>query len=85
MLLEKVGAPLGRFGLSLSAKCDVCHSRLGSGEKPLCVSTCDDGSIDYREADPVQETDLVEVLDGVVVKVAGGVLWEPFFKESEKA
>lgn len=65
--------------------CDVCRSRLGVGEKPLCVSTCTDGSIDYREVDPDKESDLTEVMDGVVVNVSGGVLWEPFLRKDEKA
>ncbi len=68
-----------------TSTCDVCRNRLGPGEKPLCVSTCGDGSIDYREVDPGKESDLTEVLDGVVVKVRGGVLWEPFLRENKKA
>ncbi len=65
--------------------CDVCKDRLNPDEKPLCVSTCQDGSIDYRKVDLEKETDLTEVLDGVVVKVTGGTLWEPFLKENKKA
>ena len=71
--------------LFTTSTCDVCRSRLGPDEKPLCVSTCQDASLDYREVDLDKETDLIEVLDGVVVKVAGGVLWEPFLRENEKA
>ena len=71
--------------LFTTSKCDVCRNRLGPSEKPLCVCTCRDASLDYREVDLDKETDLIEVLDGVVVKVAGGVLWEPFLRENEKA
>lgn len=49
------------------------------GEKPLCVRTCTDGSIDYGEV--AADGDMVEVFDGIVVKVSGGVLWEPFLGE----
>ena len=65
-----------------SSSCDVCRSRLAGNEKPLCVSTCKDGSIDYRQVDLNKEADLTEVLEDVVVKVAGGVLWEPFLREN---
>ena len=71
--------------LFTTSNCDICRNRLGPGEKPLCVSTCQDGSIDYREVDLKKETDLTEVLDGVVVKVTGGTLWEPFLRENENA
>jgi hypothetical protein len=54
-------------------------------EKPLCVRTCQDGSIEYREADVEAEGDLVEVFEDIVVRVSGGVLWEPFLREEEKA
>jgi Fe-S-cluster-containing dehydrogenase component len=63
--------------------CDVCRGRLEPGEKPLCVNTCGDGSIDYRKVDG--EKDLIEVFEGIVVKVSGGVLWEPFLREKVKA
>ena len=69
----------------VSSSCDVCKDRLAPGEKPLCVSTCQDRSIDYREVDLKKETDLSEVLDSVVVKVTGGTLWEPFLRENKKA
>ena len=69
----------------VSSNCDVCTNRLTASKKPLCVSTCKDGSIDYREVDLEKETDLTEVFEGVVVKVSGGVLWEPFLRENEKA
>ena len=68
-----------------SSSCDVCKDRLTAEEKPLCVSTCCDGSIDYRKVDLKKETDLTEVLDGIVVKVADGALWEPFLRKNEKA
>ena len=71
--------------LFTTSNCDVCRNRLGPSEKPLCVSTCTDGSIDYREVDPDKESDLTEVLDDVAVKVSGGTLWEPFLRENEKA
>ena len=68
-----------------SSVCDVCRDRLKEGEKPLCVNTCKDGSIDYREVDVDKEGDLTEVFEDIVVKVTGGSLWEPFLREQEKA
>ena len=62
-----------------SSVCDVCRGRLGKGEKPLCVKTCIDGSIDYKEA--AVESDLVEVFEDIVVKVTGGSLWEPLLRQ----
>jgi len=67
-----------------SSVCDLCKGRLKPGEKPLCVTTCEDGSIDYRETDAEKEGDLVEVFEDMVVKVAGGQLWEPFLRETGK-
>jgi Fe-S-cluster-containing dehydrogenase component len=68
-----------------SSVCDRCYGRLKNGEKPLCVTTCQDGSIDYREIDVETERDLVEVFEDIVVRVAGGSTWEPFLREKEKA
>ena len=64
--------------------CDVCKGRLEPGEKPLCVNTSKDGSIDYREVDPSKEEDMTEVFEDIVVKVSGGVLWEPFLRDVNK-
>jgi Fe-S-cluster-containing dehydrogenase component len=63
----------------------VCKGRLRPGEKPLCVNTCEDASIDYREVNTEKESNIVEVFEDIVVKVAGGQLWEPFLREVEKA
>ncbi len=82
-----IACPFGTIYTDLipypSSVCDVCKGRLGQGEKPLCVNTCENTSIDYREVSA--ENDLVEVFEDIVVKVAGGVLWEPFLREKEKA
>ena len=83
-----IACPFGTIYTDLipypSSVCDVCRGRLKEGEKPLCVTTCEDGSIDYREFDVEKEKDLVEVFEDIVVKVSGGSLWEPFLRESEK-
>ncbi|MCK4751886.1 MAG: 4Fe-4S dicluster domain-containing protein [Planctomycetes bacterium] len=82
-----IACPFGTIYTDLipfpSSVCDVCKGRLGKGEKPLCVRTCDDGSIDYREVGAKDDT--IEVFEDIVVKVAGGVLWEPFLREKDKA
>jgi len=84
-----IACPFGTIYTDLvpypSSVCDVCKGRLGPGEKPLCVTSCQNGSIDYREVDLDKEKDLVEVFDDIVVKVAGGVLWVPFLREKKKA
>ncbi|MFQ6036472.1 MAG: 4Fe-4S dicluster domain-containing protein [Sedimentisphaerales bacterium] len=67
-----------------SSVCDLSKGRLKDGEKPLCVTTCEDGSLDYREVDVSKEEDLVEVFEDIVVQVSGGSTWQPFLKEIEK-
>jgi Fe-S-cluster-containing dehydrogenase component len=83
-----IACPFGTIYTDLipfpSSVCDVCRGRLGEGEKPLCVRTSQDGSIDYREVALAKEGDLVEVFEDIVVRVAGGVLWEPFLREKAK-
>jgi len=68
-----------------SSVCDRCYGRLKPGEKPLCVITCEDGGIDYRECNLDKENDLVEVFEDIVVRVAGGSTWEPFLREKDMA
>ena len=81
-----IACPFGTIYTNLvpfpSSVCDVCRGRIKPGEKPLCVNTCKDGSIDYGEV--AVKGDLIEVLEDIVVKVSGGVLWEPFLREKEK-
>ena len=79
-----VACPFGAIYTDLipfpSSVCDVCKGRLRPGEKPLCVNTCRDKSIDYRQVDLAAEKDLVEVFEDIVVRVTGGILWEPFLR-----
>jgi Fe-S-cluster-containing dehydrogenase component len=82
-----IACPFGTIYTDLvpfpSSVCDVCKGRLKPAEKPLCVQTCRDGSIDYGKI--TAGGDLTEVFDDIVVRVSGGVLWEPFLRGSEKA
>jgi len=82
-----IACPFGTIYTDLipfpSSVCDVCKGRLKKGEKPLCVNTCEDGSIDYKEV--VVEGDLTEVFEDIVVKVSGGQLWEPFLRQEGQA
>jgi len=83
-----IACPFGTIYTDLipfpSSVCDVCRGRLGKKEKPLCVNTCENKSIDYREVDAKKEADMVEVFEDIVVRVAGGQLWEPFLREVDK-
>ena len=83
-----IACPFGTIYTDLipfpSSICDVCKGRLGEGEKPLCVNTCENASLDYGEVDLEKEGDLVEVFEGIVVKVAGGSLWEPLLRDKAK-
>ena len=83
-----IACPFGTIYTDLipypSSVCDLSKGRLKKGEKPLCVTTCKDTSIDYKEVDVEKKGDLVEVFEDIVVKVAGGQLWEPFLREQEK-
>ena len=84
-----IACPFGTIYTDLipfpSSVCNLCRDRLAPGEKPLCVTSCSDGSIDYKEIVPAEEDDMIEVFEDIVVKVAGGTLWEPFLREREKA
>jgi len=66
-----------------SSVCDLCKGRLGPEEKPLCVQTCGDGSIAYREIQPGDG--LTEVVESIVVKVADGSTWKPFLRSKQEA
>jgi len=78
-----IACPFGTIYTDLipfpSSVCDVCRGRLAPGEKPLCVQTAADGSIDYKEV--AVKGDLVEVFEDIVVRVPTGTLWQPFLRE----
>ena len=82
-----IACPFGTIYTDLipypSSVCDLCRDRLESNGKPLCVNSCGDGSIDYRQAQ-ANENDIVDVFDEIAVKVAGGSLWEPFLGEKQE-
>jgi Fe-S-cluster-containing dehydrogenase component len=75
-----IACPFGTIYTDLipypSSVCDVCKGRLGPGEKPLCVNTCEDGSLEYKQV--AVEGDFVEVFEDIVVRVESGSLWQPF-------
>jgi Fe-S-cluster-containing dehydrogenase component len=83
-----IACPFGTIYTDLipytSSVCDRSKDRLKRGDKPLCVTTCEDASVDYREVDPDKEKDLIEVFEDIVVKVSGGQMWEPFLREGKK-
>jgi Fe-S-cluster-containing dehydrogenase component len=58
-----VACPFGTIYTDLipfpSSVCDRCRGRLAPDERPLCVTTCEDRSIDYGEVEA--KGDLVEV------------------------
>ena len=60
--------------------CDLCKGRLGDGQIPLCVQTAPDNAIEYKQVDV--KDDMVELFDGIVVKVPAGTLWEPFLNKA---
>jgi Fe-S-cluster-containing dehydrogenase component len=82
-----LACPFGTIDADLmpfaSSVCDLCEGRLGPGDKPLCVQTSADGSIDYRPIEPGDG--LVEVGENIVVKVAHGSTWKPFLKDKQEA
>jgi Fe-S-cluster-containing dehydrogenase component len=81
-----IACPFGTIYTDLipfpSSVCDLCRGRLENNGKPLCVNTCDNGSIDYKDIEV--KGDLVEVFEDIVVRVAGGSLWEPFLREKAR-
>jgi Fe-S-cluster-containing dehydrogenase component len=84
-----IACPFGTIYTDLipfpSSVCDLSKGRLDQDGKPLCVATCSDGSIEYRQVDMEKEEDLVEIFEGIVVRVVGGSRWEPFLRKKEKA
>ena len=61
--------------------CDLCKNRLKNAEKPLCVQTCEDGSLDYGIVP--KDVEYVEPFENIAVKVPKGTLWEPFLKNNQ--
>ena len=65
----------------VSHLCDLCENRLKGAKKPLCVQTCEDGSIDYGI--PPNDSEYIEPFENIAVKVPKGTLWEPFLKNNQ--
>jgi Fe-S-cluster-containing dehydrogenase component len=68
--------------LFASSVCDFCQGRLPPEEKPLCVRTCEDGSLDYVKAPPGDG--LTEVTENILVKGADGHTWKPFLRSKQE-
>ena len=66
----------------VTSVCDLCKDRLTDGEKPLCVQTCENESVDYKQVSV--KGDLLEVFEDIVVKVPEGASWQPFLRDTEK-
>jgi Fe-S-cluster-containing dehydrogenase component len=66
-----------------SSVCDLCAGRLGPGEKPLCVRTCEPGALDYGPVDPGDG--LVEVVENIMVRLTEGTTWKPLLKSTPEA
>jgi Fe-S-cluster-containing dehydrogenase component len=79
-----------------SSVCDLCQDRLEPEEKPLCVRTCEDGSLDwgpqrgkdalggpFAKAPPGDG--LTEVAESILVKGADGHTWKPFLRSKQEA
>jgi len=66
-----------------SSVCDLCEGRLPPGEKPMCVQTCGDGGLEYRDVRP--DDGPVEVVENIAVKGADGRTWKPFLKNTQEA
>ena len=69
------GTIYAEFILYPTSHCDLCRGRLPENEKPLCVQTCTDGSIDF--ADVALTEEMVEVSPGIVVRVTDDSTWQP--------
>ena len=82
-----IACPFGTIYTDLipypSSVCDLCQDRLEGDGRPLCVNTATDGSLDYRDVKD-SEKDLIEISDGISVKVSGGMLWEPFLSDKKE-
>jgi Fe-S-cluster-containing dehydrogenase component len=65
-----------------SSVCDLCQSRLQVEEKPLCVRTCEDGSLDYAQVPPGDG--LTEVAENILAKGADGHTWKPFLRSKQE-